>query len=54
MAKAVDNYILERIIGSGQFGSVFKGYDTITNIDVAVKVIPRSKLEGKIINNIKS
>ena len=46
MSKAVDNYILERKIGSGQFGAVFKGYNTLNNQDVAIKVIARSKLQG--------
>jgi serine/threonine-protein kinase ULK/ATG1 len=41
MPKLVDNYVLTRRIGSGQFGEVFKGYDRTTNNDVAVKVIKR-------------
>lgn len=27
MPKVVDNYVLERSIGKGQFGEVFKGYN---------------------------
>lgn len=27
MPKVVDNYVLERSIGRGQFGEVFKGYN---------------------------
>jgi len=31
MPKIVDNYVLERKIGNGQFGDVFKGYNKINN-----------------------
>ena len=31
MPKIVDNYVLERKIGNGQFGDVFKGYDKSNN-----------------------
>jgi serine/threonine-protein kinase ULK/ATG1 len=41
MPKLIDNYILCKKIGSGQFGEVIKGYDRITNNDIAVKVIKR-------------
>lgn len=27
MPKQVENYILERVIGKGQFGEVYKGYN---------------------------
>ena len=41
MSKAIDNYILERKIGAGTYGSVFKGFDKLTNQYIAIKVIPR-------------
>lgn len=47
MVKIVDNYVLERVIGKGQFGEVFKGYHKITGQDVAVKTVNRKNLKGK-------
>lgn len=47
MVKIIDNYILEREIGKGQFGSVFKGYNKVNGVDIAVKSIARDKLKGK-------
>lgn len=47
MVKIVDNYILERVIGKGQYGEVFKGYKKDTNEDVAIKAVNRKNLKGK-------
>ena len=41
MPKLIDNYVLSRKIGAGQYGEVFKGYDRATNNDIAVKSIRR-------------
>ena len=41
MPKVVDNYVLERKIGSGQFGDVFKGVNKNNSVDIAIKVIQR-------------
>lgn len=41
MPKVVDNYVLERSIGKGQFGEVFKGYNKVSNVDIAVKCVKR-------------
>ena len=41
MPKVVDNFVLERKIGSGQFGDVFKGYNKNSRQDVAIKTIKR-------------
>jgi len=37
MNKQIDKYILKQQIGSGQFGQVFQGLNTLTNQLVAVK-----------------
>ena len=47
MVKIVDNYVLQRIIGKGQFGEVYKGYHKKTLKDVAIKAVNRKKLKGK-------
>ncbi len=39
MPKQVENYILERVIGKGQFGEVYKGYNKVDGQDIAVKSI---------------
>ena len=46
MPKAVDIYVLEKKIGSGQFGDVFRGYSKVDGTDVAIKTINRSKIKG--------
>jgi serine/threonine-protein kinase ULK/ATG1 len=46
MPKVVDNFVLERKIGSGQFGDVFKGYNKNNKQDVAIKTIKRESLKG--------
>lgn len=46
MPKLIDNYVLSRKIGQGQYGEVFKGYDRATNADIAVKSIRRENVKG--------
>ena len=46
MPKLIDNYVLSRKIGAGQYGEVFKGYDRVTNNDIAVKSIRRENVKG--------
>lgn len=46
MPKAVDIYVLQKKIGSGQFGDVFKGYSKVDGTEVAIKTINRSKVKG--------
>jgi serine/threonine-protein kinase ULK/ATG1 len=48
MPKLIDNYVLSRKIGAGQYGEVFKGYDRATNNDIAVKSIRRENVKGKL------
>ena len=47
MVKIVDNYVLERIIGKGQYGEVYKGYKKDCMTDVAIKAVNRKNLKGK-------
>lgn len=47
MVKIVDNYVLERSIGKGQYGEVYKGYKKDNNMDVAIKAVNRKNLKGK-------
>eukprot|EP01017_Pseudomicrothorax_dubius_P040621 TRINITY_DN6381_c0_g1_i3.p1 TRINITY_DN6381_c0_g1~~TRINITY_DN6381_c0_g1_i3.p1 ORF type:complete len:337 (-),score=62.55 TRINITY_DN6381_c0_g1_i3:18-1028(-) len=54
MPKVVESYVLERKIGSGQFGEVFKGYDKTTNRDVAVKVVKRELIRGKFMDLLEN
>merc|ERR1712050_397790 len=42
--KKIDQYILETVIGSGQYGSVFQGYHQFTKHPVAIKTINRDLL----------
>lgn len=44
MPKQVENYILERVIGKGQFGEVYKGYNKVDGQDIAVKSIGLIKI----------
>lgn len=52
MPKAVDIYVLQKKIGSGQFGDVFKGYSKIDGTEVAIKTINRTKIKGMSICDI--
>lgn len=54
MPKIIEHYVLERKIGKGQFGEVFKGYDKNTNVDIAVKVIERKLLKGKFVELLEN
>lgn len=45
--KKVENYILEEVIGKGQFGNVYKGYNQVNGQQVAVKSIKRSMLKDR-------
>lgn len=54
MPKQVDNYVLERKIGAGQFGEVFKGYNKVNGQDVAVKVVRRDLLKGKFLELLEN
>ena len=42
--KRIGNYVFSSFIGKGSFAEVYKGYHQITKVDVAIKMIPRSRL----------
>lgn len=47
MVKLIGNYVLQEIIGKGQFGEVYKGFHKDNQIEVAIKSIKRKNLDGK-------
>ena len=53
MPKAVDIYVLEKKIGSGQFGDVFKGYSKVDRTEVAIKTIRRDRVKGIILTKFR-
>ena len=42
--RKIDKYTLEKEIGGGQFGKVFRAIDEQTNQVFAVKIVPKSEL----------
>ena len=46
MPKAVDIYVLDKKIGAGQFGDVYKGYSKVDGSEVAIKTIKRDRVKG--------
>lgn len=45
MSKAIDNYVLKEIVGEGQYGKVYKAFNTQTYALYAVKVIRADKFK---------
>jgi serine/threonine-protein kinase ULK/ATG1 len=43
---------LNRKIGAGQYGEVFRGYDRATNNEIAVKSIRRENIKGRKFHNL--
>jgi serine/threonine protein kinase len=46
MPKVIDKYVLEEVIGKGQFGEVFRGRHQDTLQVVAIKSIRRDMIKG--------
>ena len=42
--KRIGNYVFSSFIGKGSFAEVYKGYHQTTKLDVAIKMLPRSRL----------
>jgi len=49
-AKKIENYIFkyEDLLGKGNFGSAYRGYDVNTGKQVAIKVIKMASIKSKI------
>jgi serine/threonine protein kinase len=49
-AKKIENYIFkyEDLLGKGNFGSAYRGYDVNTGRQVAIKVIKMSSIKSKV------
>lgn len=47
MTNLSSRYILDQKIGEGAMGEVYKAYDTRTERDVAIKVLPANSLQGQ-------
>lgn len=45
MVKIIENYALHEPIGEGEYGKVFRGIDSRTKKEVAVKVINVKKFK---------
>ncbi|RKP36641.1 kinase-like domain-containing protein, partial [Dimargaris cristalligena] len=50
----VGDYVIGSEIGRGSFASVYKGYNKITNLTVAIKSVARSQLTKKLLENLES
>ena len=53
MAKKLERYIIGDSIGRGAMGEVFKAYDTQTERDVAIKMLPAHNLQGEYLKRFK-
>ena len=47
MVKVIENYVVQDIIGKGQYGDVHLGYNKDTKEKVAIKIMKRNKINGK-------
>lgn len=49
-AKKIENYIFkyEDLLGKGNFGAAYRGYDVNTGKEVAIKVIKMASIKSKV------
>lgn len=49
-AKKIENYIFnyEDLLGKGNFGAAYRGYDVNTGKQVAIKVIKMASIKSKV------
>jgi serine/threonine protein kinase len=45
MGKKIENYVLDNIIGEGEFGKVYKAVNEKTSQTVAIKIIKIEKFK---------
>ena len=54
MVKKIGDYMLERLIGHGNYGSVYGGYHITTRQPIAAKTVSINTLQGKLLQQLES
>lgn len=53
MSKKVGAYLLQEVLGRGNYGTVFKALNTVNSETVAVKAMPMRQLTGKLLQQLE-